>query len=173
MRKVIFASVIALAALSACVKAPTYPFYPVITYKSVSSDHIGPGQADTITISFTDGDGDIAVTNTSDSNYDFCGLQHNDSSFLHAQSFNIFAIDSRSSCAQQFASPNLTPSGKYKDISGEMEILLTTTSYTCFDCSSTCYNNVDSVRYTIYVRDQAGHLSNPVTTPPIYISCSY
>src|SRR4051812_19505364 len=98
-----------IASISACVKAPSYPIEPVITFKSVASSEsviymngtIPIYIADTLTVSFTDGDGDISVYgDPSDSNLcvDPCAYRRGDTSCLNIKSKNVFIVDSRDSC---------------------------------------------------------------------------
>jgi hypothetical protein len=172
MRKGLLFFFITLLALSSCVKPPSYSVIPHITFKSVSSTLLHSGYVDTITFSFTDGDGDIYV-NTSDSSTcginAICGLKHGDSSCLHLTDFNIFLIDSHDSCVSFFASPNLQPSGNYKAISGDIEVITAVDNLSCINCAGGC--PIDSVIYTIILRDQAQHFSNIIRTPAIYTTC--
>src|ERR1019366_9344605 len=102
MGKAVLVFLLAVLALSSCVKSPSYSVIPHITFKSVSSNLVHSGYVDSITFSFTDGDGDIYV-NTSDSGQtcaldSLCGVRHGDSSCLRLPDFNIFFIDGRDSC---------------------------------------------------------------------------
>jgi hypothetical protein len=182
MKNRVFAILIILCSLYSCVHPPKYPPYPVITFLSVSSSYIQSGNVDTITFSFTDGNGQIAVNNTaSDTSCNVCGLQHGDSSCLHLQGFNVFVIDNRTNCISPspLATPNLVPSGNYKDISGNMEVLIdVNTLKGCIVCNNDTCNpgspnplGLDTVVYTIYIKDLAGHLSNAIQTTPIITSC--
>jgi hypothetical protein len=173
MRKgALFFSIILLA-LSSCIKPPSYSVIPHITFKSVSSNMVHGGSRDTITFSFTDGDGDIYVDTTGGNQVcgvdELCGVRHGDSSCLRFPNFNIFLIDGRDSCVNFFASPNLQPTGNYKAISGDIEVITAIDNLNCLNCQGGC--PLDSVVYAVILRDQAGHFSNTIHTPAIYATC--
>ena len=157
-----------LAGISACVKGPSYPVEPHIEFKSVSSSFLKSGYADTLTVSFTDGDGDIGVLNSSDDSCDQCSFKRGDTSCLFMQSFNVFMIDSRDTCVSYFASATITSDSKFKGISGTIDIIRAIDSKKCLvipdpNCA------LDTVVYTIIIRDLANHFSNRVQSLPIVI----
>jgi hypothetical protein len=162
-----------LIAFSSCMKAPSYSKIPHIDFMSVSSSYTVNNAVDTITFSFTDGDGDIYTTTSgsgdSCASDSLCGVRYGDSSCLKLPDFNIFLIDNRDSCVSFFASPNLQPSGKYKAISGTLEVITSMQDLKCFNCTTGC--PLDSVVYAIILRDQAGHFSNTIHTTPIAVAC--
>jgi hypothetical protein len=168
MKKLLFSMLVISCALFACVKAPTYPIEPHIAFKSVSSAYLKSGYADTITFSFTDGDGDIGVNASSTDSCDQCSLKHGDSTCLKMGGFNVFLIDSRDTCVSFFASANIAQQGKYKGISGDIEVIRAIDSKKCFappqpGCPK------DTVVYSIILRDMAYHFSNTVKTIPIIV----
>lgn len=157
-----------LFAISGCVKPPAYPSEPQITFKSVSSTYVYSGQTDTITISFTDGEGDIGVTSSPSDTCNFCSLKTGDSSCFNMSGFNVFLIDHRDTCMSTYASANIETGSKYDDISGEIVIITSIDSKKCFappqpGCPK------DTVVYSILIKDKAGHRSNIVQTPPIIV----
>lgn len=158
---------IAIAGISACVKAPSYPIEPSIEFVSIANGTIKSGGVDTITLSFKDGDGDIGVFAGITDTCDLCAFKTGDSSCLYAQAFNIFLIDSRDTCVSQFASADIEPSGKFDDIAGEVDIIQTIYSKKCFVPTPGCPD--DTVYYTAVLRDKAGHFSNFIKLPPIII----
>ncbi len=171
MRKAALVYIILAFTLYSCVKPPTYSVIPQIAFVSVSSSNIINGFSDTITFSFTDGDGDIGV-NASDSNTSdsvCCGIQHGDSSCLRLPQFDVFLIDGRDSCITAFASANVQPAGKYKAISGTIQVIAGAYNTKCFGGCPCSLN--DTVTYGIILRDMAGHLSNTVHTTPIAVYC--
>jgi len=171
MRKAALVYIILAFTLYSCVKPPTYSVVPHIEFASVSSPNALNGYADTITFTFTDGDGDIGVnTGSNDSLSNTCGIQHGDSSTLKLQAFNVFLIDSRDSCISTFASANVQPSGKYKAISGSIQVITAIYNTKCFG-GCPCATN-DTVTYAIILKDLAGHLSNTVHTTPIVAFCN-
>ena len=157
-----------IAALSSCVKEPSYPIEPVIEFKSVSNDYVYAGQADTITITFTDGDGDIGVTPNGNDNCNLCGLREGDSTCLRMSGFNVFIIDSRDTCVGTYASANIESSGKYKALSGEISIITAVDSKKCFAVPDpSC--PVETFHYYVVIRDKAGNLSNIIRTSDITV----
>jgi len=90
MKLKLFVVLSVVATLSACVKAPSYPIVPAIEFKSVSSDYLKSGYTDTITFSFTDGDGDISVTPSPGDTCDQFGLKNGDLSCLRMNGFKLF-----------------------------------------------------------------------------------
>ena len=174
MRNLIFLGAVISCTLYSCVKAPSYSIIPHIEFVSVSSSFIPNGKTDTITFSFTDGDGDIAHAG-SDQNTPLPACCSDTCSY--PSNFNIFLIDNRGNkCIYYFQSPDLRPAGKYKDISGNMQVLQAIYTSKCFACASDCktQNNyaLDTVIYSIVIRDLAGHFSDTIQTTPILTSCS-
>lgn len=157
-----------LGGISACVKGPSYPVEPHIEFKSVSSSHLFSGYADTITVSFTDGDGDIGVYASSSDSCDQCSFKHGDTSCLFMHSFNVFMIDSRDTCVSYFASATISSDSKFKGISGTIDIIRAIDSKKCLVVPDpSC--PLDTVVYTIILRDMANHFSNRVKTSPIVV----
>ncbi len=159
---------VVIASVTACVKAPDYPIAPVIEFKSVSSEFLKSGYIDTITISFTDGDGDLGVSPSPGDTCNQCGLKNGDSTCLKLRGFNVFLIDNRDNCVGTFASANVEPEGKFKSISGEIDIIRAIDSKKCF-APPTPGCPKDTVIYSIIIRDRAGNFSNTVQSVPIII----
>lgn len=157
-----------LLAFSGCVKPPAYPDVPFIEFVSVSSDYIYSGSVDTITISFTDGNGDIGVSPSTDDSCNVCGLQTGDSTCLFLNGFNVFLIDHRNKCISTFASATIQPKGKFDDISGEISIITNIYTEKCFGAPQPGCPK-DTVVYSVMIKDKAGNRSNIVQTTPIII----
>ena len=171
MRKAAFVYLLLAFSLYSCVKPPTYSIIPHIEFASVSAPNTINGFSDTITFTFTDGDGDIGVnTGSTDTLSNTCGIKHGDSSTLNLQAFNVFLIDSRDSCISTYASANVQPGGKYKAISGSIQVITAIYNTRCFG-GCPCATN-DSVTYAIILKDMAGHRSNTIHTPPIAVYCN-
>jgi hypothetical protein len=170
MRKAAFVFVILTCTLFSCIKPPDYSVVPHIDFVSASSSSVINGFSDTITFSFTDGDGDIGIpaTNPNDTltNCDStCALWHGDSSCLKLQNFDVFLFDSRTHCVDPYASGSLPATGKYKGISGTIQVIAG--MYALCNCPCT-----DTVVYGIILRDMAGHYSNVIHTTPIAVYCN-
>ncbi len=164
----LFVVLLAVASLSACVKAPSYPIIPAIEFKSVSSSYIKSGLVDTITFTFTDGDGDIGVRQSASDSCDQCSLKRSDSTCLELNGFNVFLIDSRDTCVGIFASPDVESVGTYNAISGEIQVITAVDSKKCF-VAPTPGCPKDTVVYTVILRDKAKHFSNHIKTTPIIV----
>ena len=171
MRKQVLVFVVLTFSLYSCVKPPTYSATPHIEFVSVSATTILNRFSDTISFSFTDGDGDIGVpgtnprdTVTNCTGDSACAFQHGDSMCLHQAYFDVYLIDNRSNCIESFASANVQPTGKYKAISGNIQVI--EGMYKVQPCPTN-----DTVFYSIILRDMAGHFSNIIQTTPIIITC--
>ena len=183
MRKAVFVLCCLVVTLASCVQEPNYPAIPQITFQQITSSNVQSNALDTLIFSFTDGDGDISVNSnsidTSCSEADACNLKSSDSACLRIAGKNIFMIDPLG-CVTAFASPNLVPTGKYKGIAGSMNVFFNVENLICPICSGStpCNTNVssnpygiDTIVYTVLIRDMAGHFSNAIQTTPIVVSC--
>lgn len=130
-------------AVSACLNPPDYSIVPEIALDSLSSRNLRAG-SDSLTffISFTDGDGDIGSETVP----------------------NLFFTDSRTGYTDSVKVPYITPGGTLKTISGV--ITYVRSQIYCIPGRST-----DSLTYTIYLEDRAGHQSNRIITPTIFLTC--
>ena len=136
MKKLLY--ILILVVLFSCKKEEEVSDVPAIAFESIS-----PNTDDIIiTISYTDGDGDLGENNP-DIN-------------------NLFVEDNRNGIEYKFRIPELSPSGSTITIEGNFNITINGTGIT--DESSS-----QKVDYSIYVKDRAGNTSNKVTTSSITI----
>jgi hypothetical protein len=151
-----------LLAWAACTKAPQYPIEPVLTFKGFSkntmkqnlnraSDYID------IVINFTDGDGDLG--NKED------GAKE-----------DVFVYDIRDKVvSDNYKVPFVAPQGNGNGINGEMTLRLFTTCCKFPDGSIPCTPSTtylsDTLRYKIWIKDRAGHKSNELEIPYIFLQC--
>ena len=161
MKSLLF-SFIALASIIifSCVNPPDYPIEPVIEFVSLSKPSMLQGtnpniDSTLLTLSFTDGDGDIGSDD----------------------SISIFLIDKRDNFPQPgFRIPFVGEQGVGKGISGELYIALPTSC--CFfedgrtPCEKSSTNETDELVYEIYIKDRAGNQSNIIDTAPITLRCN-
>lgn len=144
---------------SGCLRPPEYPLEPVIEFRQLSRDWMSQDQFNTdsllITISFTDGDGDIGTEDGT---------------------FDLFITDTRDNfMPPAYRLPKVPEQGTGNGISGEISFVVFTTC--CFfpDGQDPCTVNptypTDTLSYLIYIRDRAGHTSNVIETPPIVLLC--
>ncbi|MEO1713526.1 MAG: hypothetical protein AAFU60_09360 [Bacteroidota bacterium] len=154
--------------LVGCVQPPEYPIEPVIEFMSLSQDVIPQGKSTdnalTITIGFTDGDGDIGHFGDESEN------QIND----------LFVRDLRTGeISQQFIIWFVPEQGTTNGISGEISFDIPSTCCIFPDfiddailpCEPSTQYPVDTLIYEIYIQDRAGNESNRVLTQPIFLQC--
>lgn len=151
----------AIALVTSCTSPPDYPDEPVIAYQSASRLFMnqGYGQEDsiTLTLSFTDGDGDIGFQQTE-------------------QAVNVFVRDLRDDYERLYRLPFVPQRGITNGISGTIDLKLYQTC--CYveqyiPCSpSLPEGTTDEVRYEIYIVDRAGNESNRVQTEAITLFCT-
>lgn len=154
---------------SSCLKPVTYPVEPAITFK----DFTPAGDSGLLTFSFTDGDGDIGLTDAdtldpyTPGTYFYYNLylqyyekmngvwvkgtaDPNGNNFPTADSI-VFA----------YRIENITPTGQNKALKGDVKIILEPSYFN----HNSHYN--DSIKYSITFIDRALHVSNTVETPLI------
>ena len=141
MRNLIY--ILISLSLFSCKKEETLSVAPTIEFKSISPSTAQEYIDDiNITISYTDGDGDLGE-NTPDID-------------------NLFVEDSRNGIVYHYRIPQLAPNGNDISITGNFNIIIDGSGIT--DESSS-----QQVNYTIYVTDRAGNSSNSIATPSITI----
>ncbi len=148
-----------------CYKPKTYSDIPSIQFVSLTKQS-SASRADSttiITISFTDGDGDIGYTTPNGNPQDFIV------SFFQKEK-GVWVADTagqNDSTVANFSGtlPYLTPDGNNKALTGEI-------SMTQYIQLTTLYNNGinDTIHYQIFIYDRAMHQSNTITTSDIVIS---
>lgn len=146
-----------------CIKPPDYPVEPNISFKSLSKNTMKQGQSPNddflyLTINFTDGDGDIG----------------NDAGDTLTK-FNIEITDTRDNSVIPYKAPIVPLIGANNGISGEIELKLFTSCCLYSDGFRPCEAHpsipADTLSYKVVLVDRAGHKSNVIETPPIYLDC--
>ncbi len=143
-----------LFVFNACVDPPEYPEEPVIEFVSISKTNVVSQflqQEDSlaITISFTDGDGDLG----------------NDDNSL-----DVMLIGSNFNDTSYFKLPVIPQQGVGNGISGEATFSMDENYFCCLSCFAPV-DETNAQFYTIRIKDIAGNFSNPVVTPEITIQC--
>jgi hypothetical protein len=145
-----------LVAFATCISPPDYPIEPQITFSNMTKNIMrqGYGSEDSvyITLSFTDGDGDLGSKD----------------------SLNVFITDKRSNkpIEQTYRIPFVPEAGAKNGISGEIRFLMYTTCCLSLEpCRLPPPRATDTLVYEIYIKDRAGHKSNTVLTNPIQLQC--
>ena len=138
-----------------CQKAPDFPVVPSIAFLSFNQNKIHPDKDSLkVTFSFTDGDGDLGYQQGQNTSSDT----------------TIYITDIRldkSDYTYVFDMPYITPKGSYKQVSGNFTIDMIS------DCHCRPDHAVyDTVWYKIKIRDRAGHVSNVIQTPKVYLICN-
>lgn len=168
--KILFASIVAMLCYG-CTKPKTYPVIPSIQFVSLTKQRsvLGPDSTTIITISFTDGDGDIGLTPADTlPPFNSGSIYYNDFivSFFQKQ-HGIWVEDVVPPGDAGFSGriPYLTPDGNNKALTGNI-------SMTQYIQLTQLYNNGinDTIHYQVYIYDRALHQSNTITTPDMVIS---
>jgi hypothetical protein len=159
----LFALFLIASVLSSCIKQESYPVEPVIKFQSFAvlkdvNQHDSLGQ---LTVSYTDGDGDIGLY---------------DSDTIEPYKYNFFLkifymknhelvelIPTDTTLGFNARIPILTPTGKNKNIKGEISIDLDL--YYAWPVLGS-----DTIAFEVYIKDRALHSSNVVETPLFIIS---
>lgn len=147
-----------MTSLISCVTRPDFPIEPVIEFISMEDNQMVQNSFNTdsirVTFSFTDGDGDLG----------------------DQDSLNIFIRDNRDQfIASKYRLPEFPPEGAQRGVRGEITLTIYTTCCIFPDGTPPCEPSLqyptDTLRYDIYIRDRAGHVSNTIQTAPIIILC--
>ena len=147
-----------------CINAPEYSDIPEIEFLQFSNLTMdqAPLNSDTtvLSISFTDGDGDIGFD-------------------MDTAGENIFIIDNRTNeIFDRFRAPAIPPEGANNGVSGEINMVLLNTC--CVfppqdsipNCESPMQYPTNDLTFTVYIVDRAGNKSNEIVTPPITLNCN-
>lgn len=160
MKTTAIISCLLLVILFSCTQPPDYPPEPVIEFSHLSrsfmSQGFGPEDSIVMTISFTDGDGDLGSTD---------------------DSLDVFVTDTRLDAAPlTYKLPFVPLQGTGNGISGDISITLPTTC--CIfpnnippPCNTLASFPQDTVVYEVFIKDRAGNESNRVLTDGIILLC--
>ena len=141
MKNIIY--LFAIVLLFSCEKEQVISDTPIIEFKNISPTTVQEYSDDIIiTISYSDGDGDLGENNPD----------------IH----NLFVEDNRNGIVYQFRIPHLAPDNNSIAIEGDFNITINGSGIT--DESSS-----QQLNYAIYVTDRAGNKSNTITTSTITI----
>ena len=150
---------LAICLVLSCTKPPDYPVVPEIGFKGFTKNFMDQGFLNEdslmVTISFTDGDGDLG--------------DHD--------SLNLFITDKRTGFLQdQFRIPFIPEQGASNGISGEISFALYNTCCIFSDksippCTPNTQEPLDTLIYSIYIKDRSNNLSNVIETEPIFLQC--
>lgn len=157
--KVVGALALAAVLFSSCLKTEKFPDIPAITFKSFEFF----GDSASLTISFTDGDGDIGL-DASDT-----GAPYDTSSIYY---HNLFLRQSEKISGEwrivQFRDsifyriPRITPTGQNKTLEGEIAVAID--PFPLF-----ISGNSDTIRFSVELVDRALNHSNKVLSDEIIV----
>ena len=147
---------------TSCIDAPSFNDVPELSNPQVllarSPVSGAPGAPDTILLKFdfSDGNGDIG--------------------YVLSDSFNIppphvfLTFEEFDTTFTQYTIPILPANGGVPDITGTVTITILASTGTFFGA---CLSNpqVNTVTYSVYIKDRSGALSNEITFPTIPIDC--
>lgn len=143
-----------------CVKPPNYPMTPVITYQSLQVNSDGSA---VLKVNFTDGLGDIGYPSdqTGSPPDFFIEIQYQNASggyTTYTQPGTVYNPGTTDTTISQYHIPDITPAGKYKELSGQISIALGSEWY--------LQNNINE-RLVVWLTDRAGNSSNRIITPAV------
>jgi len=163
LAKALFFLMVSGFLFSACTKHEVYSVIPTIEYKSFEKipNQSGADNKAFLTISFTDGDGDIGLKSEDTlPPYNVGGKYYYnyfiDYYELQGDSFVKIDLPITNNSRIPYIEPNLADLG----IKGEIEIEL---------YINNIMSTADSIRYELYILDRSLHKSNVITTPSFYI----
>ncbi len=155
-----------LLSLSTCtVPKEHFPVEPSLTYASFSKQTVERLDTFTITMDFTDGDGDIGVSaGASPRNDTVCVTP--DSVIITNPGFNLFYRDLRDSCVL------FTQTAYYEPVKGAEAIKGQVVVTIMASCKKVCTAQpcVDTAVYEFILRDRAGHYSAWTQTSGIVVT---
>ncbi len=180
MKKQHIIAILALVVgLCGCVKQPSFPIEPHLELKSVSKTVVrlpaGGPTTDTVqvTLSFTDGDGDFGIPDgtidTTCANC-VCTDHSTDSRAISNTTWDVFYYAYTSgfpdSCLSipGIGTKYIPVATKYPALQGDI------TFQVSVECPGT--GTQDTLRYSFFIKDRAGHLSNRILSPGIVVDCN-
>jgi hypothetical protein len=120
-----------------------------------------------VVIHFTDGDGDIGPGQgqTDTNGFINCTDHSLDSGLIANPVYNVYYYFYRSgdSCLEYVQTPYIDNNAKYNAISGLIQF------YPQVECAPS--GGTDTVFFSVFIKDRAGHVSNRVWTPKIVVYC--
>lgn len=142
-----------------------FPETPALTFASFSRQTVERLDTFTITMDFTDGDGDIGVSSGSVPRNDTICVTP-DSVIITNPGFNLFYRDLRDSCIQFTQTAYYAPAKGKEAIRGQIVVTITAA------CKKVCSSQpcTDTAYYEFLLRDRAWHYSNWVKTPGIAVT---
>jgi hypothetical protein len=150
--------------LPACNEDPAYPLEPVIEYVSFTKiqNNTGIDEQGVLRFSFTDGDGDIGLSDydteppfdTSSIYYYNCFV-----TFYEIQHGDTVQAELPPGMTNNYRIPLTPPAIDGLPLQGDIDVVLMINNYSPYD----------TMFYTVFIVDRALHHSNTITTPQFII----
>ena len=145
-----------LLVIASCVQPPEYPLEPIIVFESISSTSLNEIGEDTVYLSltFTDGDGNLGSGNAEDPDADTVK--------------NVIVEDTRQpGFPILYHIDEVVPRSNVQAISGRIDLRFDPGFFICFGSEE-----ADTLRMTVRVIDRAGNESNTIQTPMLRLNCN-
>ncbi len=158
-----FAGLSASFAMVSCDDDPVYPVEPVIAFESFVKiqNNGGPDNKGILKITFTDGDGDIGLTeNDNAPPYDTASPYYYNCFVAYFEKQKGVFKEVALPISNNYRIPLTPPAEKGLPLIGEVDIELFINNYLSI---------YDTIRYEVYIVDRALHHSNTITTPEIIV----
>jgi hypothetical protein len=147
-----------------CKKPQKYPIIPAIEYVGFTKIDNGTGHDDkgTLTISFTDGDGDIGLSDTTLSPPYNKGSKFYYDLFIvyYEKQHGVYVAVKLPDVTDSARIPVVTPTGENKSIKGTIQDELFINNFS---------SPHDTIAFDVSLADRALHISNIIRTPDIII----
>ena len=136
---------------------PLFPIEPRVAFVSFSADTVPELESFIVTLSYTDGDGDLG---SDDNNAEELLLVDNRPNVP-------FQIDDTTTYEGRFvySIPNLTPETRNPSIQGEISI-----DFPGLTVLEPFENEYETVQFRVTLEDRAGNVSPEIVTPPIVVA---
>lgn len=123
--------------LAACTKNGNYPSTPDLTYESVSGNVIPNNSAFEINMKVRDAEGDIS-----------------DSVFYHQDNIDLNIAPFVGKVVPSFP--------QKRNLDAQISLIIKNNEY-----QLSAGNTPDTLTFSVYLKDQAGHISDTIKTPPV------
>lgn len=161
--KLLFLVIPVVAGISSCLKPVSYPVEPFITYKEFAA----VGDSANLYIEFTDGDGDIGLTeNEIYPPYDSSSIYYYNLFIKYFEKVDGVwqpgkTIPAGEDIEFNYRIQYIEPQGQNKALKGEIRVMLQPFYYNPVSPDS------DTIKYSIQMCDRALHMSNVVESEEI------
>jgi hypothetical protein len=162
-----------IISIPACKKKQQFSSIPAIDFVRFTKDTVNQGDSLLMTIHFQDGEGDFGYGYTSTASCDLCRTDTSTSCLFHP-TWSLFLLDKRDSCLEFFKMPYIDNRGSVKDLEGTIDIEkynMCCKKIGAFACTPLGSNVYDTAFYYVILKDRAGHFSNSLALPPLYVRC--